>query len=71
LTFFRTHPDRRIQGHEIAGSKRKQTFSTVSGQLETLAGLKFITIGTIAEMNDRGLPFKDVAAFIARNWEYL
>jgi hypothetical protein len=44
---------------------------TVLGQLETLAGLKFITIGTIAEMNDRGLPFKDVAAFIARNWEYL
>jgi hypothetical protein len=39
---------------------------TVLGQLETLAGLKFITIGTIAEMNDRGLPFKDVAAFIAR-----
>ncbi|MDX6484586.1 MAG: hypothetical protein QOE95_2357, partial [Gaiellaceae bacterium] len=33
--------------------------------------IKFETIGTIAEMNDRGVPFKDLAAFIARNWEQL
>jgi hypothetical protein len=44
---------------------------TVLGQLETLAGLKFITIGTIAEMNDRGVPFNELAVFIARNWEHL
>jgi hypothetical protein len=44
---------------------------TVLGQLETLAGLKFNTIGTIAEMNDRGVPFKELAVFIARHWEHL
>jgi hypothetical protein len=36
-----------------------------------LAGLKFVTVGTIAEMNDRGVPFNELAAFIARNWEHL
>jgi hypothetical protein len=44
---------------------------TVLGQLETLAEIKFETIGTIAEMNDRGVPFKELAVFIARNWEQL
>jgi hypothetical protein len=44
---------------------------TVLGQLETLADIKFETIGTIAEMNDRGVPFNELAVFIARNWEHL
>lgn len=44
---------------------------TVLGQLENLAGIKFTSIGTLAEMNDRGVPFRDLAVFIARNWEYL
>jgi hypothetical protein len=44
---------------------------TVLGQLETLADIKFQTIGTIAAMNDRGVPFNELAVFIARNWEHL
>jgi hypothetical protein len=44
---------------------------TVLGQLETLADIKFETIGVIATMNDRGIPFNHLAAFIARNWEHL
>jgi hypothetical protein len=43
----------------------------VLGQLETLAEIKFETIGIVAEMNDRGVPFNELAAFIARNWEQL
>lgn len=44
---------------------------TVLGQLETLAELKFNTIGTIAAMNDGGVPFNELAVFIAKNWEEL
>jgi hypothetical protein len=41
------------------------------GQLEMLVEIRFQTIGILAEMNDRGVPFKELAAFIARNWEHL
>ena len=44
---------------------------TVLGQLETLADIRFQTIGIIAEMNDRGVPFNQLAVFIAKNWEHL
>jgi hypothetical protein len=36
-----------------------------------LVEIRFQTIGILAEMNDRGVPFKELAAFIARNWEHL
>ena len=44
---------------------------TVIGQLEDLTGLSFRGVGVIAEMNDRGASFKQIAGFIAKHWEAL
>jgi hypothetical protein len=44
---------------------------TVLGQLEDLTGLSFRGVGIIAEMNDRGASFQQIAGFIAKHWEAL
>ncbi|MBV8849992.1 MAG: hypothetical protein JOZ16_10470 [Methylobacteriaceae bacterium] len=44
---------------------------TVIGQLENLAGIRFDSIGKLADMNDRGVPFNELAGYIAQNWEQL
>jgi hypothetical protein len=43
----------------------------VLGQLKDLTGLSFRGVGIIAEMNDRGASFKQIAAFVAKHWEAL
>jgi hypothetical protein len=40
---------------------------TVLGQLEDLTGLSFRSIGLIAEMNDKGASFRQIAGYIAKN----
>ena len=40
---------------------------TVLGQLEELVGLQFQSIGVIADLNDKGLPFRQIAGYIAKN----
>jgi hypothetical protein len=42
---------------------------TVLGQLEELVGLRFESIGILAEMNDKGMPFKHIAGYIAKHHE--
>jgi hypothetical protein len=44
---------------------------TVLGQLEELVGLRFESIGILAEMNDKGMPFKHIAGYIAKHHEAL
>jgi hypothetical protein len=44
---------------------------TILGQLQQLTALEFTSIGAIAAMNDKGMSFKHVAGYIARNWERL
>jgi hypothetical protein len=43
----------------------------VLGQLEELVGLRFESIGILAEMNDKGMPFKHIAGYIAKHHEAL
>ena len=44
---------------------------TVLGQLEELVGLRFESIGVIADLNDKGLPFGHIAGYIAKHYEAL
>jgi hypothetical protein len=44
---------------------------TVLGQLEELVGLRFESIGTIADLNDKGMPFRHIAGYIAKHYEAL
>ena len=42
---------------------------TIIGQLQELVGISFYSIGLVAEMNDRGASFKEIAAYIGQHWE--
>jgi hypothetical protein len=44
---------------------------TVLGQIEELVGLRFESIGIIADLNDKGLAFKHIAGYIAKHYDAL
>ena len=44
---------------------------TVLGQLEELVEFLVESLGTIADLNDKGMPFRRIAGYIAKHYEAL
>jgi hypothetical protein len=71
LGYYSSVPFEKGEELQPRGFILHETSESAPPQLEELVGLRFESIGILAEMNDKGMSFKHIAGYIAKHHEAL
>jgi hypothetical protein len=71
LGYYSSVPFEKGEELQPRGFILHETSESAPPQLEELVGLRFESIGILAEMNDKGMSFKHIAGYIAKHCEAL